>query len=106
MCQLFQDNTQNLTQKNMFQYPLNFLFKITTVSNDFTATDASGKTIFFVREKLFKLRDHINIFRDESYKELLYDLVSNKIIDFQQTFTITNAQKQIVGKVRKKTVRS
>lgn len=36
----------------MYQYPLNFLFKITTVSNDFTATDASGKTIFFVREKL------------------------------------------------------
>ena len=90
----------------MYQYPLNFLFKITTVSNDFTATDASGKTIFFVREKLFKLRDHINVYRDESKKEILYDLVSNKIIDFQQTFTITNAQKQIVGKVRKKTVRS
>ena len=90
----------------MYQYPLNYLFKITTVSNDFTATDASGKTIFFVREKLFKLRDHINVYRDESKKEILYDLVSNKIIDFQQTFTITNAQKQIVGKVRKKTVRS
>src|SRR5690554_6577993 len=90
----------------MYQYPLNFLFKITTVSNDFTATDASGKTIFFVREKLFKLRDHINVYRDESKKEILYDLVSDKIIDFQQTFTITNAQKQIVGKVRKKTVRS
>lgn len=90
----------------MFQYPLNFLFKITTVSNDFTATDASGKTIFFVREKFFKLRDHINVYRDESKKEILYDLVSNKIIDFQQTFTITNAQKQIVGKVRKKTVHS
>lgn len=90
----------------MYQYPLNFLFKITTVSNDFTATDAAGKTIFFVREKLFKLRDHINVYRDESKKEILYDLVSNKIIDFQQTFTITNSQKEVIGKVRKKTVRS
>lgn len=90
----------------MYQYPLNFLFKITTVSNDFTATDAAGKTIFFVREKLFKLRDHINVYRDESKKEILYDLVSNKIIDFQQTFTITNSQKEVIGKIRKKTVRS
>ena len=90
----------------MFQYPLNFLFKITTISNDFTATDVSGKTIFFVREKLFNLRDHISVYRDESKKEILYDLVSNKIIDFQQTFTITNTQKQVIGKIRKKTVRS
>jgi len=90
----------------MFQYPLNFLFKITTISNDFTATDVSGKTIFFVREKLFNLRDHINVYRDESKKEILYDLVSNKIIDFQQTFTITNTQKQVIGKIRKKTMRS
>lgn len=89
-----------------FQYPLNLLFKITTFSNDFTAKDASGNTIFYVREKMFKLRDHINVFRDESKKEVLYDLVSNKIIDFQQTYTITNAQKQIIGKVRKKTFRS
>ena len=89
-----------------FQYPLNLLFKITTFSNDFTARDASGNTIFYVREKMFKLRDHINVFRDESKKEVLYDLVSNKIIDFQQTFTITNAQKQVIGKVRKKTFRS
>src|SRR5690606_10932036 len=37
---------------------------------------------------------------------LLYDIVSNKIIDFQQTFTITNHQQQIVGKVRKKTFSS
>jgi len=89
-----------------FRYPLNFLFKITTISNDFTAKDASGKTIFYVREKIFKLRDHIKVFRDESKKEVMYDFVSNKIIDFQQTFTMTNAQKQVVGKVRKKTLRS
>lgn len=91
---------------NKYNYPLNFLFKITTISNDFTATDALGKTIFFVREKLFKLRDHVSIFRDESKKEVLYELVSNKIIDFQQTFTITNAQQSVVGKVRKKTLKS
>lgn len=90
----------------MYQYPLHFLFKITTITNDFTATDATGKTIFFVSEKFFKLRDHIKVFRDESREEVVYDMVSNKIIDFQQTFTIANTQQHAIGKVRKKTLRS
>lgn len=93
-------------KNSSLQYPLNFLFKIATLSNDFVVSDASGKTIFYVREKIFKLRDHIKVYRDESKSEVIYDLVSNKIIDFQQTFTITNSSNQIVGKVRKKTFQS
>src|SRR5690606_4058926 len=90
----------------MYQYPLHFLFKLTNITNDFTATDATVKTILFVREKFFKLRDHIKVFRDESREEVVYDMVSNKIIDFQQTFTIANTQQHAIGKVRKKTLRS
>src|SRR5690606_24379569 len=89
-----------------YQYPLDFLFKVTTIANDFMAADASGKTIFFVREEFLKLKDHIKIYTDESKEELLYEIISNKIIDFQQTFTITNNQNTIIGKVRKKTLKS
>lgn len=90
----------------MYNYPLNFVFKIATISNDFTASDASGKTIFYVREKMFKFRDHIKVYNNSSKSEQLYDIVSNKIIDFQQTFTLTNNQNQVIGKVRKKTIQS
>jgi len=90
----------------MYNYPLNFTFKIATISNDFSANDASGKTLFYVREKMFKFRDHIKVYTNSSKNQLLYDIVSNKIIDFQQTFTITNNQQQILGKVRKKTLSS
>jgi len=89
-----------------FQYPLDFLFKVTTISNDFTATDASGKVIFFVREEFLKLRDHVKVYAGESKEALLYEMRSNKIIDFQQTFTITNSQNKVIGKVRKKTLKS
>src|SRR5690606_23090347 len=89
-----------------FRYPLNFLFKITTFSNDFTTKDASGKTMFYEKEKIFKRRDHIKVVSDESKKEVMYDFISNNIIGFQQTFTMTNAQKQVGRKVRKKTFRS
>lgn len=91
---------------SQYQYPLNFKFKIGTISNDFVAKDASGNTIFYVREKLFTWRDIIKIFSDESKSELLYELRSNKLIDFQQTFTMTNADGKVIGKVRRKTIRS
>lgn len=90
----------------MYNYPLNFVFKIATISNDFSATDASGNILFYVREKMFKFRDHVKVYTNSNKNQLLYDIESNKIIDFQQTFTITNHQKQVVGKVRKKTFSS
>lgn len=92
--------------KTTYHYPLDFTFRISTFSNDFIAKDAAGKTIFYVREKMFKLKDHIKIYNDETKSQEIYDIVSNKIIDFQQTFTITDTQNQTIGKVRKKTLKS
>lgn len=88
------------------KYPLQLKFKITTLANDFTVKDNSGKTIFYVREKLLKIRDHVKVYSNTSKEVQLYDLVSNKLIDFQQTFTITNSKQQVIGKVRKKTFQS
>lgn len=88
------------------KYPLQLKFKITTLANDFTVKDNSGKTIFYVSEKLLKIRDHVKVYSNTSKEVQLYDLVSNKLIDFQQTFTITNSKQKVIGKVRKKTFQS
>ena len=88
------------------QFPLHFRFKVTSFANDFTAVDAAGNTIYYVREKIFTFRDRIMVYRDQQKTELLYELVSNKLIDFQQTFTIYDAEQRVVGKVRRKTIRS
>ena len=37
-----------------FQFPIYFKFKISSISNDFTATDATGNTVAYVKQKLFK----------------------------------------------------
>lgn len=89
-----------------FNYPLHFQFKIGTIANDFIAKDESGQTICYVREKIFAWRDQIKIYSDESKANLLYELISDKLIDFQQTFTIKDHSGRIVGKVRRKTLRS
>ena len=88
------------------QYPLYFTFRVTTLANDFSAKDANGNSIYYVREKIFTWRDHIMVYRDQSKTEMLYELKSNKLIDFQQTFTITNHWGKVIGKVRRKSIKS
>lgn len=91
---------------SQYNYPLDFRFKIGTLSNDFEAKDAFGNTIFYVREKILTWRDQMKVYSDSSKTELLYEIKSNKLIDFQQTFSISNAQGEVIGKVRRKTIRS
>ena len=47
-------------------FPLNFKFNISTFANDFVATDASGATVAYVRQKMFKLKEDILIYNDEN----------------------------------------
>lgn len=89
-----------------YNYPLDFRFKIGTLSNDFEAKDALGNTLFYVREKILTWRDQMKVYSDSSKSELLYEMKSNRLIDFQQTFTITDTMNNVIGKVRRKSIRS
>lgn len=89
-----------------YNYPLDFKFKIGTLSNDFEAKDALGNTLFYVREKILTWRDQMKVYSDSSKSELLYEMKSNRLIDFQQTFTITDTANNVIGKVRRKSIRS
>lgn len=91
---------------NNLKFPLDIKFHIATFSNDFTVTDANNHSLFYVREKVFSWRDSIKVYRDSSKKEELYHLRSNKLIDFQQTFTITDVNGNVIGKARRKTFKS
>ena len=91
---------------NNLKFPLDIKFHIATFSNDFSVTDANNQSVFYVREKILSWRDVIKVYRDSSKKEELYQLRSNKVIDFQQTFTITDANGNIVGKAKRKTLKS
>ncbi|TAE46810.1 MAG: hypothetical protein EAZ89_19315 [Bacteroidetes bacterium] len=87
---------------NNLQYPLEFQFKVTTLSNDFLVRDASGATLSYVRQKLFKFIDEISVYQDESKSGLLYTIKANKWIDFSTTYTFTNAAGAEVGRVARK----
>lgn len=84
------------------QFPLDLQFKISTLSNDFVAKDASGNTLAYVRQKLLKFIDEIQVFNDDSRTNLAYTIKANKWIDFSATYTFTNSQGKEVGRIARK----
>ena len=97
-------NVENTMEK--FNFPLNFEFKITSLANDFVATDASGKTIAYVRQKMFKLKEAISVYSNESKQDVLYKIDADRIIDFNATYSFTNAEGKVLGRIGRKGAKS
>ena len=84
------------------QFPLQFTFKITTLSNDFTACDANGNTIAYIRQKMLKLKEEVQVFSDQSKSELNYTIRANKWLDFTANYAISNVNGQEIGSIARK----
>lgn len=83
-------------------YPLRFIFKITTLANDFVAKDANDELVAYVRQKLFRLIEDINVYEDEQKTILKYNIKANKWIDFSASYLFTDANGRETGRVARK----
>ena len=87
---------------NSMQFPLQLTFKVTTLSNDFVATDATGNTIAYVRQKMLRLLEEVQVFNNENRSELNYTIRANRWLDFNSTYTFTNRMGYEVGRIVRK----
>ncbi len=88
------------------QFPVSLKFHIGTLSNDFTATNADGRVLAFVKQKLFKFKEDISIYSDTSKSELTYKIKADRWIDFNATYSITKVDGSELGKIARKGWRS
>ena len=87
-------------------YPLTFSFKLTTLANDFTARDANGRVVAYVRQKLLKLREHIEVFADEDRTKTNYHIRTDTWIDWSAAYAFTDDRGTPIGKVARRGWRS
>jgi len=85
-----------------FQFPIDFTFNIGTLSNDFTAVDARQKTVAYVKQKLFKFKEDVSVFEDESKTKVLYKIKADKWIDFSACYSFSDPEGKEIGKVGRK----
>lgn len=88
------------------RFPLDFRFKIFTPSNDFSVFDADGKEIAYTRQKIFKIKESVQIFRSSSDKTELYNVKADRIIDFNAVYTVRTADGTVVGKIQRHGMKS
>lgn len=87
-------------------FPVQFTFKISTFANDFTATDAEGRTIAYVRQKMFKFKDNILIYSDESKTQVNYQIQADRWLDFSAAYAFLDQNENEFGKIVRKGWRS
>jgi uncharacterized protein YxjI len=82
-------------------FPLTIKFSF-WLGFEMKVADDSGNLLMFMRQKMFRLREHIEVFADENSKEKLYDIKTNKILDFSANYNIQSVDGKALGFLRRK----
>jgi uncharacterized protein YxjI len=88
------------------QYPLFLKFKLTTLSSDFTITDSNENSLAYVRQKMFRLKEDVVVFNNESKSQENFRIRANQWIDFNASYAITYHTGKNLGKIARKGMRS
>jgi uncharacterized protein YxjI len=88
------------------KFPLSLSFKIIAIASQIYIRDADGDLIGYVRQKLFKLKEDINIFADENQSRLLYNIKADRVLDFSPRFNFTDSRGLSLGSVKRRGMRS
>ncbi|MEM7245548.1 MAG: hypothetical protein AAF533_09405 [Acidobacteriota bacterium] len=87
-------------------FPLELKFKVLALAPQLSVTDSSGQLMFYVKQKLFKLKEAVTVFGDQEQTRTLFQIKADKIIDFSATYHITDSDGRPVGAVKRKGARS
>jgi uncharacterized protein YxjI len=88
------------------QFPLTLRMKLIALAPQFFVEDANQQPVAYIKQKLFKLKEAINIFADETQKEILYTITADRIIDFSARYNVKNASGLMLGSVKRHGMRS
>jgi len=88
------------------KFPVNFTFNIGTLANDFTATDTTGKSIAYVKQKMFKFKEDIDIYTDETKTKVIYKIKADRWLDFSAAYSFLDENGNEFGKIVRKGWRS
>ena len=88
------------------QYPLQFSFKIVALAPQLMVTDATGRQVVYIKQKLFRFKEKVEIFTDKSKSTKLGNIQANKVIDWSARYFFTNANDEPIGSVGRKGMRS
>ena len=88
------------------QYPLTLTFKFFALAPQFAVTDGNGRVLAWAAQKLFRLKEAVNVFSDSSRNEVLFTIKADRVMDFGARYYFTDAQGTTLGSVQRKGMKS
>ena len=88
------------------QYPLSFSFKLLALASQIYVRDAEGNWVCYVKQKLFKLKENVKVFSDDSQSHPLCEISADRVIDWSACYRITDAEGNALGAVRRQGMKS
>jgi len=87
-------------------YPLFVSFKILAFAPQLQITDSSGRSLVYVKQKLFKFKEKVEIFTDKSKSTKLGTIKANKVLDWSARYFFESNNGTEIGSVGRKGMRS
>jgi uncharacterized protein YxjI len=93
---------------SIFQHPHYLLRRqAIALAGKFRFYDPMGKLVMFSEQKMFKLREDIRVYSDESKTQEVLSIKARQILDFSAAYDVVDtAMNQKVGALRRKGLRS
>lgn len=88
------------------KYPLFVSFKILALAPQLQITDSDGRSLVYVKQKLFKFKEKVEIFTDKSKDTKLGTIKANKVIDWSARYFFESVNGTEIGSVGRKGMRS
>ena len=89
-----------------YQYPLNLSFKILALAPQITITDASDRVILYVKQKLFKLKEEVQVFSDVEKTNQVFTINADRVIDFSARYNFSDQVGSSLGAVKRRGMKS
>lgn len=87
-------------------YPVELSFKILALASQIYIRDANGNIFGYVKQKLFKLKEDIQVFADENKTQMRFSIKADRIIDFSANYSFTDANGNFLGSIKRQGMRS
>lgn len=87
-------------------FPIELSFKLLALASQIYIRDSGGNMIGYVKQKMFKLKEDINIFTDESQTQQRFNIKADRVIDFSARYNFTDNQGNQIGSIKRQGMRS
>lgn len=87
-------------------FPLKLRFKFFALAPQVYVEDASGAEVCYVKQKLFRLKEKVEVFENSSRSRVICTIQADRMLDFNANYQFRTAEGVTIGGVRRHGMKS